>query len=91
MSILEKWYNGNICPIEEIVPQSTEYHSLVAKIGEEREYFKTRLSADDRERFTKWNSLLSEYEEMTEYRNFSYGFKLGAKLAFEIFAEEENE
>jgi len=44
-----------------------------------------------RERFEKWDSLRYEYEEMTDYANFSYGFKLGAMLAFEIFAEQENE
>ena len=44
MSILKKWYNGNICPIEEIVPHSTEYHSLVCKIGEERVFHNKAVS-----------------------------------------------
>ena len=91
MSILKNWYDGNICPAEDIAPKSKNYHSIVTKIGEEKEYFATKLSSDDRERFEKWDSLRYEYEEMTDYANFSYGFKLGAMLAFEIFAERENE
>ena len=31
------------------------------------------------------------YEEIFEYANFSYGFKLGTMLAFEIFSEKENQ
>lgn len=91
MGILKNWYDGNICPAEDIAPKSKKYHSIVTKIGKEKEYFATKLSSDDRERFEKWDSLRYEYEEMTDYANFSYGFKLGAMLAFEIFAEQENE
>lgn len=91
MGILKRWYNGEICPVEEIVSESQEYHSIVAEIGEEREYFKKRLSVNDRERFKKWNNLLCEYEKMAEYENFFYGFKLGVMLMFEIFSKEENE
>lgn len=89
MSILEGLYNGTICPIEHIIPQNPNYRSLTADIGKERDFFTTRLESDDRERFEEWNSLLYEYEQMSEYANFSYGFKLGFMLAFEIWTDKE--
>ena len=39
MSILEKLYNGNILPVEKVIPKSADYRPLASKIGNEREYF----------------------------------------------------
>ena len=90
MSILKRLYMGNLCPIEEAIPPDADYRSLSNKIGEEREYFAERLSAEDRERFEKWNKMIFRYEDMTEYANFTQGFRLGAMLAFEIFSGSES-
>lgn len=90
-SVLERLYMGNLCPIEEAVPHSTEYRFLSNKIGEEREYFEGILSAEDRERFEKWNTMVFRYEDITEYANFSLGFRLGAMLTSEIFIGSESE
>lgn len=91
MSILKRLYMGNLCPIEEAIPPDTDYRALSNKIGEEREYFAGKLSAEDKERFEKWNKMIFRYEDMTEYANFTQGFKLGAMLAFEIFSGSESE
>ena len=91
MSILKRLYMGNLCPIEEAIPPNTDYRSLSNKIVEERDYFAERLSAEDRERFEKWNKMIFRYEDMTEYANFTQGFRLGAMLAFEIFSGNESE
>ncbi len=85
MSILSDWYHGNTCLAEKIIPQNTKYRSLAKTVSKERQYFLTRLSIEDKERFEKWNDLLQEMEHMTEYENFSYGFRLGARLTVEIF------
>lgn len=90
MSILERLYMGNLCPVEEAVPHDTEYRTLSDKIGEEREYFEGILSAEDRERFEKWNTMVFRYEDITEYANFSLGFRLGAMLTSEIFIGSES-
>ena len=91
MSILKRLYMGNLCPIEEAIPPDADYRSLSNKIGEEREYFAERLSAEDRERFENWNKMIFRYEDMTEYANFTQGFKVGVMLAFEIFSGSESE
>ena len=90
MSILERLYMGNLCPVEEAVPHDTEYRTLSDKIGEEREYFEGILSAEDRERFEKWNTMVFRYEDITEYANFAQGFRLGAMLTSEIFIGSES-
>lgn len=91
MSILERLYMGNLCPIEEAIPPDADYRSLSNKIGDEREYFEGILSAEDKERFEKWNMMIFRYEDMTEFANFTQGFRLGAMLAFEIFSGRESE
>ena len=91
LSVLERLYMGNLCPVEEAVPHDTEYRALSNKIGEEREYFEGILSAEDRERFEKWNTMVFRYEDITEYANFAQGFRLGAMLTSEIFIGSESE
>lgn len=91
MNVLKNLYNGNLAPIEEVIPPDADYRPLTKKIGNEREYFSGILSAEDRERFEEWNKMIFEYEEMVELANFKYGFRLGAMLAFEIFTGKESE
>lgn len=84
-SLLERLYMGNLCPIEEAVPNNTEYRTLSNKIGEEREYFEGILSAEDKKRFEKWSMMIFRYEDLTEFANFAQGFRLGTMLTSEIF------
>lgn len=87
MSVLEDLYNGKIYPLEEIIPQNEEFRFLERKIGSEREYFADGLSDEDKKRFEKMNEMIYKCELMSDYASFSYGFRLGAMLLFEIFAE----
>lgn len=89
VSILKNLYDGKLHPTEVIIPKNANYYSLAQEIGNEYKYFATKLFAEDKERFEKWGRLLYEYEEMVEYANFLYGFKLGTKMMVEVFAEGE--
>ena len=91
MSVLQQLYMGNLCPVEEAVPHDTEYRFLSNKIGEEREYFEGILSAEDKERFEKWNTMVFRYEDISEYANFAQGVRLGAMLTSEIFIGSKSE
>ena len=91
MGIIEELYNGKVCPVEDIIPQDAQYRPLADDIGNERMYFASRLSAEDQERFEKWNSLVFRYEEMVEYANFEYSFRLGAMLTLETFCGERGQ
>lgn len=85
LSIIEELYNGNLCPVENMIPPNPDYRQICRKIGDEREYFVGILSDADRERFKKCNELVYEYEKMVEFTNFSNGLRIGLMLGFEVF------
>lgn len=87
VSLLERLYNGEICPVEAAVPRREDYRPLCEEIGKERESIAERLSGEERERFSEWNDSLFRYEKMAEYANFSCRFRLGAMFVMEIFAD----
>lgn len=87
MSVLEDLYNGKIRPLEDIFPENAEFRYLEREIGSERKYFEEKLSDGDKERFEKMNEMIFKCELMSDYASFLYGFRLGAMLVFEIFAE----
>lgn len=91
MSIIEKLYNGEISPVEDIIPSDPNYRKICWQIGEEREYFESILSEKDKERFKSWNTIIYEYEKMIELENFSNGFKLGMQLGCEVFGQERQD
>lgn len=90
MSILKDFYNGDLCPVEEIISPEMRYRPLAKVIGDGREHFAQQLPTEDRERFKEWNKQINDYEEMIEYANFSYGLRLGMMFAFEITMGRDN-
>ncbi|MBO5032989.1 MAG: hypothetical protein J6D08_14125 [Lachnospiraceae bacterium] len=88
MSILEDMYNGKIYPLEDIVPQDVQYRPVCKEMGKEQENLLEKLTAEGQEVWKKYSKLLYKYEQMNEYANFACGFRMGAILVFEIFAEE---
>lgn len=87
MSILKDFYTGTLRPVEHILPSAKNYRPLVKEIESGRTYFAEQLVDEDKERFQTWLEQIDTYESLSEYENFSYGFRLGAKLALEVFAE----
>lgn len=87
MSILEKLYNGDVYPAQDIVCNTPEYRELFNKINEERQYFMKQLSPEDEDRFDEFENLLSESSSMYAYANFVYGFKLGTMLMCEVIKD----
>lgn len=90
MGILKDLYYGNVNPLWDIIPQDKEYYPLIKKIGEESEYFKSKLSEADQERFENYLNLVYQSERMQNYSNFEQGYILGAKLIFESNISKEN-
>lgn len=85
MSVLREWYCGKKYPLEEIVSKNKDYKKISLKLEEELRYFKDIV--EDTERFEQMEELLLRSQEMEEYANFSYGFRLGAMLMCEIFSD----
>ncbi len=88
MSIIEDLYNGELCPVEHMIPSDPDYRDISRQIGDDRKYFEEILSGEDRERFKKWNNSIYEYEKMVELISFKNGFKLGMMLGEEVFRQE---
>lgn len=88
-NILRQLRNGEIYPDDELIPRDKEYHSTMAKIRKERDYFKTVLSSEDNERLGKLDDLRFQSSMMDCYANFSYGFRLGVQLMSEVYGREE--
>lgn len=84
MSILQDWYDGNLFPAEEIVPQDPEYLAMAEKIDAENRHFKSLLSQDDKARFDELYDLHLSYSTMYAYEHFAYGFKMGLLLMHEL-------
>lgn len=88
-SLLQGLYAGEISPDELIVPKSREYRSMNRKIGEEKEYLKSRLSVEDCKRFEELDYLLMQTGSMNSEASFSYGFRLGVMLMIEVFTGKD--
>ena len=89
MSILERLYMGELCPLEESVCNDTDYHSLLDKIRTERHYFEGILSEENKERFEEWNMMIFRHEDIANYKRFAHVCRLGAMLTSEIYSGSE--
>lgn len=82
-TLLQKLYDGEIYPAEQIVPRDPEYRETSRKISDEKEYFQEILTENDRQRFDKLMDSRYETESMDSYESFVYGFRLGVGLMVE--------
>ena len=88
-SVLEQLFDGEIYPAESIRPESQEYKDLSKKIDEEKEYFKSILSEADRKHFDDFCDMIYSMHSVYAYADFSYGYKLGAQLAYAATFEDK--
>ncbi|MGG3307786.1 DUF6809 family protein [Paenibacillus lautus] len=85
-NILEQLYVGEIRPEEVIVPKNPEYRTLNNKISNSKEQLKMKLSETDMELLEETFDLLSRSSSMYSTEVFIYGFKKGALMINEVFA-----
>ncbi|MGG4106965.1 DUF6809 family protein [Paenibacillus lautus] len=85
-SILEQLYFGEIRPEEVIVPKNPEYRSLNNKISNSKEQLKMKLSENDMELVEETFDLLGISSSIYSTEVFIYGFKMGALMFSEVFA-----
>ena len=88
-SILEQLFDGEIYPAENIRPESQEYKDLSKKIDEEKDYFKNTLPEADHKRFDVFCDMFYSMHSVYAYADFSYGYKLGAQLAYAAFEDKK--
>ena len=82
-SILQKLYDGEVFPSENIRVDTPKYHKTKAALTAEKERFIKTLSDDSRESFKKIEELYDELADPYTYAGFAHGFKLAVSLIFE--------
>ncbi|GIO42786.1 DUF6809 family protein [Paenibacillus apis] len=88
-NILEQLYFGEIRPEEVIVPKNPEYISLNNKISNSKEHLKMKLSENDMELLEETFDLLGRSSSIYSTEVFIYGFKMGALMITEVFANRK--
>ena len=82
-SILQKLYDGEIYPSENICVDTPEYHKLNDKLADEKERFVKTLTENNISIFTNIEDLHYEITNLYSYEGFAHGFRLAVALMFE--------
>lgn len=87
-SILEHLYYGNISPWEDILPKDPEYRPSRKKVCDLEEHLFQKLPPEEAENFTEYQGLIQKIYCMETYEGFSYGFRLGMNLLWEVVSAD---
>lgn len=90
MSILEDLYYGRISVWGRKATPSAERSEVSRKIEDERQYFLGKMSPDDCERFQALEDLYTQSGDFEEIDAFYHGFRMGALLMIEVFADDKD-
>ena len=82
-SLIEALYFGDISPFSRRRPSCPDQDAVYQKIETEREYLKSRLSADDAQRLENWEAMLAEGSTQESIECFACGLKIGILLLCE--------
>lgn len=86
-TILERLYAGELTPAENVIKGNKRYEALCRQSVTEMEQFTEKLDKESRQEFDR---LMEHYLELTyieKTQTFSDGFRLGAQLMQEVFAD----
>jgi hypothetical protein len=86
MKILEELWYGNIEPTE-YDTSSKEYKKLQELICRNDEKLRATMSDEQKTLFEKYTDCTREFQTITDRLIFQSGFKLGARIVFEVMAE----
>jgi hypothetical protein len=89
-SIIQMLYDGDIYPVEQIVPRDSGYRQLSHAVEEEMGYIKEKLSKADAIRFNELEVNMCDLSDMGRLAYFEYGIKFGVGLMAEIKEIEIN-
>ena len=88
-SVLQKLYDGEIFPSENINPNEPQYNEAKKALDEEINYFTSTLPDDDLERFQKINDLYHKTAAIYDYECFAHGFRLAVALMLESIGDDK--
>jgi len=87
---MEALFDGKIIPWERRNAYSAERIALEKAIESEKQYFRGKMSLEDRRRFEALENLFSDAAYDEEVEIYSHGFTLGALLMLEVTAKEKS-
>ena len=82
--ILEKLWYGDICPIENYRESQEQSSDLIEYIRRHRKDLKDTMTDEQKAIFEKLDDCEDELDNMSQREIFSYGFRLGARIAIEV-------
>ena len=89
-SIIEELYFGNVCLEAAYGNQDDKARKLRNYILTHYEDLSSTLTEKQKETFEKFNDCTAELNCMTERDIFKYAFRLGARIAIEVFCHDED-
>ena len=85
MSILHELWYGNIPPQEDCRPTSlNKMKEIQTRLTNYHEKLEQTFTKEQKELFEKFQNCWDEYISITEVDIFTYAFRLGAHIVFEI-------
>ena len=88
IKILEELWYGNLCPIENYRESSEQMSDLIEYIRKHRKDLKDTMSDEQKAIFEKLDDCSDELDNMCQREIFSYGFRLGARIAIEVMRQD---
>lgn len=89
-SIMKMLYNGELYPVEKLVPKNPDYRKFNREISEIHATLKAHLSENEQKALEKLGNLYQDVESMTDEESFIYGMRLGMLLMSEAFEDDES-
>ena len=87
--IIQELWHGNIVPQEDSRNNTKEMKELISYIARHDEDLEKLLTEEQKAIFEKYQDCWNEYVSLAEAAIFEYAFKLGARLALAVQADEE--
>ena len=84
-SILEELFYGNICPNTDCRSSDKEIKELMEYISTHHDTLLKELTDNQKEVFEKFDDCYSELTDIHEREIFVYAFRLGMRIAVEVF------
>lgn len=85
--ILKNWYDGTLFPHDEIVPDDPAYRTASRRVESAYHQLYELLSPEQQEQMKKMSEDMLLVSSIDAYAHFSYGFRLGAALMYELFLQ----
>ena len=87
-SILEELWYGNICPETDQRSSSEEMKQLMKYMARHHDNLMETMTDEQRDIFECFDDCWSEYAGLAEKSIFVYAFRLGARIAIEVLADD---